>query len=562
MHGTATYTASFVYYTPDPDYDGLDQFNYTITDTNETDNATVYINVTGTNDPPDANADSFTVFEDSSLNELDVLANDNDPEGDVLTITSVTQPTNGVITFTSNYVYYTPDPDFVGDDAFTYTISDGNGGNDSAPVLIDVTEANDPPYIPSDPNPQNGSTAVPFNANLSWNCSDPDGDPVMYDVYFGTNSSPPMVAGNLSNSTYNPGMLDNETTYYWKITAKDNHSAQTEGALWQFTTAQNHPPFPPRNPNPDDGAIMVDPDVILSWAGGDPDPGDIVTYDVYLSENSPPWQVVSNQSENTYDPPVVLKNYTTYYWKIVSWDYHGASIEGPIWEFSTGNLSNKPPTKPIISGPKVAGPNVLINFSALSTDEEGNQISYMWDWGDGNFSDWLGPHESGELATTNYTWAKGRNYTIKVKAKDSQHEESDWSELHNISIARQITIINPQLGFLYFQLGLMNNSYLHSNLLNILGITAFISLRGFVLVEAEATDAVHSVKIEAYNLISGDSMVEIDNNGSDGFEAVLEDVNQGLLFGYFDLSTHAYDEDGNLIDIYIIKMIYIHIGKK
>jgi len=103
----------------------------------------------------------------------------------------------------------------------------------------------------------------------------------------------------------------------------------------------------------------------------------------------------------------------------------------------------------------------------------------------------------------------------------------------------------------------MNNSYFYSNLLNILGITAFISLQGFVLVEAETTDAVHSVKIEAYNLISGDSMIEIDNTGSDGFEAALEDVNQGRLFGYFDLSAHAYDEDGNLIDTYIIKMIYL-----
>jgi hypothetical protein len=473
----------------------------------------------------------------------------------------MTQPTNGVATFTSNYIYYTPDPDFVGDDAFTYTISAENGGNDSAPVLINVTDANDPPYIPSDPNPQNGSTDVPFNASLSWNCSDPDNDPVIYDVYFGTNSSPPMVAGNLTNTTYDPGMLDNETTYYWKIIAIDNHSAQTEGPVWQFTTAVNHPPFPPRNPNPDDGEIMVDPEIILSWTGDDPDPGDIATYDVYLSENSPPWQVVSNQSENTYDPTGALNNYTTYYWKIVSWDYHGASIEGPIWEFTTGNLSNKPPTVPIISGPKVVGPNVLISFSALSTDPESSQISYMWDWGDGNISDWLGPYESGEIAPANYTWTKPGNYTIKVKAKDTRDEESDWSELHNISIAKQITIINPQVGFLYIQLGLANNSYFNSNLLNMFGITAFISIRGFVQVETEATDAVDSVKVELHNLIEGISIIRFDNNGSDGFEALFEDVNQGRNFGYYDLSTSAYDEDGNLIDIDIIKMIYLDIRR-
>ncbi|MCK4333110.1 MAG: tandem-95 repeat protein, partial [Thermoplasmatales archaeon] len=339
MNGTATYTANFVYYTPDPDYDGLDQFNYTISDTNnETDNATVYINVTGTNDPPNANADSFTVFEDSSLNELDVLANDNDPEGDVLTITSVTQPTNGVVTFTSNYVYYTPDPDFVGNDAFTYSISDGNGGNDSAPVLIDVTEANDPPNIPSDPNPQNGSTAVSFNANLSWNCSDPDGDPVMYDVYFGTNSSSlPMVSNNQSATTYDPGIMNYNTTYYWQIVTWDNHNASTASLIWNFTTTANHPPNEPSDPDPEDGATDVDIDADLSWTGGDPDPGDTITYDVYFGTTSPPPKVAGSQTATSYDPGT-LDYSTTYYWQIVSWDSQGASTEGQIWHFTTKAL--------------------------------------------------------------------------------------------------------------------------------------------------------------------------------------------------------------------------------
>ncbi|UCF12695.1 MAG: tandem-95 repeat protein [Thermoplasmatales archaeon] len=558
MNGTATATPNFVYYTPDPDYDGLDQFNYTISDNNgETDNATVYITVIGTNDPPNANADSFTVYEDTSLNELDVLANDNDPEGDILTITSVTQPTNGVVTFTPNYVYYTPNPDFVGNDAFTYSISDGNGGTDSAPVIIDVLEENDPPNIPSDPNPQNESTAVPFNANLSWSCSDPNGNPITYVVYFGTNLSPPIVAGNLSNSTYDPGMLDDETTYYWKIIAIDNHSAQTEGPLWHFTTAQNHPPFPPRNPNPEDGAIMVDPETIISWIGGDPDPGDIVTYDVYFGTISPPWQVVNNQSTTTYYPGT-LDNLTTYYWKIVSWDYHGVSLEGPIWEFTTGILTNKAPTIPILSGPNVAGPNVSIDFSSLSTDREGDQIYYKWDWGDGTISEWLGPYESNQIATTNHSWNNENEFFVRVKSKDSYDEESDWSETHNVSVAQQIKIIEPQPGFVMFDLLFFNRTYFYIAILDFLNIAGYVTILGTIDVTANATNNVHTVKFQSNYLLIGENDTKIDDNSSDGFTATLEMSSTGLVI----ITVFAYDEEGNLIDRNIVNLIYIYIKRQ
>jgi len=102
----------------------------------------------------------------------------------------------------------------------------------------------------------------------------------------------------------------------------------------------NNPPNTPSNLSPANGAANQSADVDLAWTGGDPDAGDTVKYDVYFGTSSSPTTLVSNdQSATTYDPGTL--NYsTTYYWKIVAADNHGASTTGPVWSFATGS----PPT--------------------------------------------------------------------------------------------------------------------------------------------------------------------------------------------------------------------------
>ena len=98
--------------------------------------------------------------------------------------------------------------------------------------------SNNPPNSPTNPNPVNGSVNQPVNSTLSWSCSDPDGDPLSYDVYFGSNSNPSLVSSNQTASSYDPGQLNTNTTYYWKIVAKDNQGNTTSGSVWNFTTLQ------------------------------------------------------------------------------------------------------------------------------------------------------------------------------------------------------------------------------------------------------------------------------------------------------------------------------------
>ena len=89
------------------------------------------------NSPPDAVDDLASTTEDTAKT-IDVLANDSDPDDDVLSVTSVSTPGNGTAVINpDNTITYTPNAGFSGD-SFTYTISDGNGGTDTATVSIAV----------------------------------------------------------------------------------------------------------------------------------------------------------------------------------------------------------------------------------------------------------------------------------------------------------------------------------------------------------------------------------------------------------------------------------------
>jgi hypothetical protein len=102
--------------------------------------------------------------------------------------------------------------------------------------------------------------------------------------------------------------------------------------------------------------------------------------------------------------------------------YHIYSIQ------SLFNISN-PPTKPTTpQGTKEGTIGQTYTYSTSSTDSDGDQISYLFDWGDGTISEWLGPYNSGVLCEGNHIWNAKGNYNIKVKAKDPTGAESDWSD--------------------------------------------------------------------------------------------------------------------------------------
>jgi parallel beta-helix repeat protein/VCBS repeat-containing protein len=153
-HGTVTITGggTGLTYTPAADYFGTDSFTYTINDGNGgNDTAIVTITVLNINDNPTAVDDTITIPEDCGPRTILVLANDliAPDVSEILNITAVTQGTHGAVTITNSgtRVTYEPDKNYYGTDTFTYTISDGNGGIDTAIVTVLVTNVNDEPVI-------------------------------------------------------------------------------------------------------------------------------------------------------------------------------------------------------------------------------------------------------------------------------------------------------------------------------------------------------------------------------------------------------------------------------
>ncbi|MBN1136152.1 MAG: cadherin-like domain-containing protein [Anaerolineae bacterium] len=101
---------------------------------------TAVLTIVDDNDAPVAANDAFTVTEDSQTNALAVLVNDSDPELSPLAVSAVGVPDQGGVAISAvTHINYTPATDFYGLETFTYTVSDGHGGYDSAMVAVTVT---------------------------------------------------------------------------------------------------------------------------------------------------------------------------------------------------------------------------------------------------------------------------------------------------------------------------------------------------------------------------------------------------------------------------------------
>jgi hypothetical protein len=101
---------------------------------------------------------------------------------------------------------------------------------------------------------------------------------------------------------------------------------------------------------------------------------------------------------------------------------------------------NKTPSKPLISGPTHGRVGVEYKWTFLSTDPEGENITYYIDWGDYcGSSEWNGPHPSGEEVQIAHTYYYLNNFTFSSFAADEHGKESDWTGF-NITITRSKTI--------------------------------------------------------------------------------------------------------------------------
>lgn len=124
--------------------------------------------------------------------------------------------------------------------------------------------------------------------------------------------------------------------------------------------------------------------------------------------------------------------------------YEGAAKSAYMTLKKLGNPEKRPnkPLRPLGPTSGKIGNEYIYNTS--TTDPDGNQIFYKWDWGDKTFSDWLGPYDSGETISVIHTWQDVGNYDVRVYAKNINDIESEWSDLLPVGMPKNKAVnINP-----------------------------------------------------------------------------------------------------------------------
>ncbi|TOH41778.1 hypothetical protein CGI82_06495, partial [Vibrio parahaemolyticus] len=138
-----------VTYTPNDNYQGTDSFTYIVTSGGVSESTTVSVDVTPVNDAPVAKDDTAITDEDTPVT-IDVLPNDNDIDGDKLSIQSASVPeAQGKVEIVDGKLVFTPEENFNGHAEIIYTVTDGQL-TDEAKVTVTVNPVNDAPTIKVD----------------------------------------------------------------------------------------------------------------------------------------------------------------------------------------------------------------------------------------------------------------------------------------------------------------------------------------------------------------------------------------------------------------------------
>jgi len=116
----------------------------------------------------------------------------------------------------------------------TFASSEDNDSSVRPKLIVTYSSSASAPDQASSPSPANSATGVSITADLSW--TEGSGS-TSSNVYFGTDSTPDAgeFKGNQTATTYDPGTMSNDTTYYWR-TDEVNANGTTTGAVWSFTT--------------------------------------------------------------------------------------------------------------------------------------------------------------------------------------------------------------------------------------------------------------------------------------------------------------------------------------
>ncbi|MGK5090977.1 Calx-beta domain-containing protein [Deltaproteobacteria bacterium TL4] len=284
-------------------------------------------------------------------------------------------------------------------------------GNSSYAIseTFSIEVSNNVPDVPHSPFPPNTSIVSKNSNTLQWQGGDIDNDSLYYNVYWGTNSNPPLVSGSQSQTSY-VATLSSDTTYYWKVIVSDGNTT-TSSPVWSFSTLELTQVESPTNFKATHSSSSQ---INLTWTDTSNNEegfkierksGTTGTYSeiATLSANT-----------NTYSDSG-LKGNTEYFYRMRAYKESAHSIYSAESVAVTDNSIPSTPSSPTISGTFSA---IIASWS--TNDADGDVLTYDVYWG----TNANPPLVSSEQSTNIYAPLNliyNQVYFWKVVVKDSYH---------------------------------------------------------------------------------------------------------------------------------------------
>ncbi len=326
--------------------------------------------------------------------------------------------------------------------------SDDYGGWNKSRSWVFTTKSNsgnNPPNLPFNEFPENGEVINSNNILISWECTDPEGDKILYDIYIDDK----LIKSYHPENSYAVDSLEYEKNYSWKITARDEKGAETgvnslQGDnRWYFYTKKpaGLPPDKPVLVYPPDNLSDIPSELLLRWHGNDSE-NDELEHIVYFTENIADTNDNSSIASASSLENAGLSNLEynrTYYWRVLSKEkgnpLNTAFSKVHSFKVAGGPVLNSPPPIPELPVEPTEGiSGNEYSFNTSSADVENDEISYEINWGDGTSNKLSEFLPSGEVLTVTRRFNVPGVYQIKIRARDSKGLYSDWTDFFDFTV--------------------------------------------------------------------------------------------------------------------------------